>query len=1090
MFINTLKGTNKEFVKRGFAVKSKEKKKKYSLKQQTFTAAKVVEKEHDAAQEPQIKAEELATTQKEISVSEFFAKNRHLLGFDNPARALLMTVKEAVDNSLTYDMPLVTRYKGKTSIIKIGKLIDQQFAMNKEGVAVMRDGDLERLQLKQPVEVLSFDKDNLRLSFRQVSCLFRHKVNSAIYRVQLVSGRYVDLTAHHSVFTIKEGSIISIPTTELKIGTPVVVPKTKWGIKDPVREINLIEELLHLDRSLTARINVYGINNLLTEEIISRIKSVLPQSKHYKIQDFRKCNYLPLWLVRQLPTSINQFTHCKLGYSFSRYKIPALLRIDYNLAELFGVYIAEGSMLKSLYRVHFSFGSHERAFVYYTVDLFEKVFRFRPRITKAHDSAYNVVANCSILCFILKYIFRTGEYANTKRVPDIVFEFPHSLKQSFLLAYLAGDGHPTKDLFFALKNDLLLDDLQIERITSATASSELHMGLQYLLSSIGISYSIGLVKSKERVINHVRGYFGKSYYIYVYTKSTQNAINFLPINETIVHVSDRSLRRSFARQNQLNAHTTTIAEGIQIGKLEAYPGVQTILRGDLGVLRIKKIEKIVYCHPWVYDLSVPECENFVAGVGAIVCHNSLDACTEMKVLPEVIVQVKQSAEGRYNVSIEDNGPGIVKKQIPRVFGKLLYGSKFHRRVQSRGQQGIGISASVLYAQLTTGKVTKITSKIHPKKPAHYYELQIDTKRNEPKILIEKEVEWKKEHGTKVELELEGKYQKGKQSVDEFIKQAAIVNPHAKFVFLTPDNENVEFPRVVTMLPVEAKEIKPHPYGIEVGTLIRMLEETTSRTLQGFLTNDFCRIGSGTAKEICDKALLQADYKPQSVTHQEAERLFKVMRETKIIAPPLDCLSPIGETELEKGLRKEIQADFYVAITRPPTVYRGFPFQIECAIAYGGTIDKESAIRLMRFANRVPLLYQQGACAITEAVQETNWKPYGLQQSGDNLPVGPAAIVVHMASVWVPFTSEAKDALAHYPDIMKEIKLALQEAGRKLGIFINKKRRLAEAEKKRSYLEKYLPHIGEALKDILALKETEEKKVVYTLKEELERAREV
>lgn len=449
--------------------------------------------------------------------------------------------------------------------------------------------------------------------------------------------------------------------------------------------------------------------------------------------------------------------------------------------------------------------------------------------------------------------------------------------------------------------------------------------------------------------------------------------------------------------------------------------------------------------------------------------NSLDACAEIKVLPEVSVHIKQTAESRYRISIEDNGPGIVKEQIPRVFGKLLYGSKFHHLRQSRGQQGIGISASVLYAQLTTGKATKITSRTDPKKPAHYYELQIDTKRNEPKIITERETEWKKEHGTKVELELEGKYQKGKQSVDEFIKQAAIVNPHARFTLLTPDNEKIEFPRVITQLPAEAKEIKPHPYGTEVGTLIRMLEETSSRTLQGFLTTEFSRIGAGTAKEMCEKALLQSDYKPQSVTHQEAERLFKAMQEVKVIAPPTDCLSPIGEEELVKGLKKEIAADFYTAVSRQPSVYRGFPFLIEVAVAYGGSLDKEGSVRLLRFANRVPLLYQQGACSVTRAVQETNWKAYGLQQSGENLPAGPVALVVHMASVWVPFTSEAKDAIAHYDEIIKEIKLAVQECGRKLNTYIRQHVKAKEAKERVSLFEKYIPEVADALSDLTGKK---------------------
>jgi len=451
--------------------------------------------------------------------------------------------------------------------------------------------------------------------------------------------------------------------------------------------------------------------------------------------------------------------------------------------------------------------------------------------------------------------------------------------------------------------------------------------------------------------------------------------------------------------------------------------------------------------------------------------NSLDACNEAKIIPEILVDIKKINEDRFKVIVEDNGPGIVREQIPRIFAKLLYGSKFHRLRQSRGQQGIGISASVLYSQLTTGKHSVIISKIHPKKPAHYYELKIDTAKNEPLIVKDEIREWNKDHGTKIEIELEAKYQKGKQSVDEFIKQVAIVNPQAKINYITPENEKMDFPRVTNELPIEAKEIMPHPYGIELGTLIKMLAETSSRTLQGLLTTEFCRIGPGTAKEMCDKAGLKPDMKPKVINHEQAEKLFKAMQEVKVISPPTDCLSPIGEQLLEKGLKKEIPADFYITSSRSPVVYRGFPFLIEVGIAYGGELDKEGQVKLMRFANRVPLLYQQGACAITEAVTDTNWKAYGLNQSGTNMPTGPAIVVVHMASVWVPFTSEAKDALAHYDEIIKEIKLALQECGRKLNIYINKHVKAQEYQERINLFEKYIPEVAGSIAKLSNEKKT-------------------
>ena len=442
--------------------------------------------------------------------------------------------------------------------------------------------------------------------------------------------------------------------------------------------------------------------------------------------------------------------------------------------------------------------------------------------------------------------------------------------------------------------------------------------------------------------------------------------------------------------------------------------------------------------------------------------NSLDACEEARILPEIIVEIVEMAEERFRIIIEDNGPGIIKPQIPKIFAKLLYGSKFHKLSQSRGQQGIGISAAVLYAQLTTGRPAKITSKISPTDPAHYYELHIDTKTNKPEIVKEDVVTWKKERGTRVELDIEASYLKGPQSVDEYLKQTAIINPHVTLIYTTPKAEQIVFPRASEKLPAEVQEIKPHPYGVELGILIKMLDDTESRTLQSFLTNEFSRVGPQTAKEICMQAGLMPNAKPKEMERVHAEKLLEGIKKTKIIAPPTDCISPLGEELIEKGLKKEIQAEFYCSVTRTPAVYRGNPFIIEAGIAYGGELPPNNTVTILRFANRVPLLYQQGSCAITESIEKTNWRPYGLQQSGNNIPIGPIVMLVHMASVWVPFTSEAKEALAHYPEIMYEVKLALQECGRKLGMYVNKKKRVHQQLERANLFESYIPEIASSI----------------------------
>jgi DNA topoisomerase-6 subunit B len=467
--------------------------------------------------------------------------------------------------------------------------------------------------------------------------------------------------------------------------------------------------------------------------------------------------------------------------------------------------------------------------------------------------------------------------------------------------------------------------------------------------------------------------------------------------------------------------------------------------------------------------------------------NSLDACEEAEILPEIIVEIIDMGNDRFRVIIEDNGPGIVKAQVPHIFARLLYGSKFHRLKQSRGQQGIGISACVMYGQLTTGRPAKVISKVKGK-PAYYCELFLDTSVNLPKLMAEEEKEWYKENGTRVEIDLEATYKRGKQSVDEYISQTAIVNPHTTIIYTNPKAEQMIYPRASDIIPKCPVEIKPHPYGVELGMLHKMLSNSKEKTLSSFLQESFSRVSPQVAKQICENAALLPNMKPLEVTRPLVEKLHEGIKNTKIMAPPADCINPIGADLLEKGIKKEIKAEFYTSVTRQPSVYRGYPFIIEAAIAYGGEIPGDNSIQVMRFANRVPLLFQQNACAITKSLIETSFKSYGLSQSRNALPVGPAIVVVHLASVWTPYTSEAKEAIAHYPEIVREIKLAIQECGRSLWMYIGKNTKLKDELNKKGYIETYIPYITDSLKGMLELNVVETDEIYNNLKEILEHSR--
>jgi DNA topoisomerase VI subunit B len=479
--------------------------------------------------------------------------------------------------------------------------------------------------------------------------------------------------------------------------------------------------------------------------------------------------------------------------------------------------------------------------------------------------------------------------------------------------------------------------------------------------------------------------------------------------------------------------------------------------------------------------------------------NALDACEEAGILPEIEVKLEIVAEAgttsppsqasRFRITVTDNGPGIVRQQIPRVFAKLLYGSKFHRLRQSRGQQGIGISAAGMYGQLTTGKPVQIISRTSPRTAAHYFEVQIDTRKNEPLVHENKKIEWDRPRGTQVTLEVEGKYQKGRASVDEYLDQIAIANPHVSLTYQTVEGETRGFQRTVAELPAQPREIKPHPYGIELGMLLRMLHDTHSHSLAGFLAADFSRVSPHLAKEVCRSAGVSANSKPREVTGDSAEAVYKALQTTRIMAPPTNCLSPIGEKAILSGLYHQIKGEFYTAVSRPPAVYRGNPFAIEAGLAFGRRPIEESKFngkskakqkdeslplaegeeqadetelsRLIRYANRVPLLYQQTACATYKATVDTTWKNYGISQSRGALPQGPMVIFVHMASVWVPFTSESKEAIADYDEIHKEITLALRECGRRLGVFLRRRGRAQSAFRRRNIFELYIEEVAEA-----------------------------
>ncbi len=445
--------------------------------------------------------------------------------------------------------------------------------------------------------------------------------------------------------------------------------------------------------------------------------------------------------------------------------------------------------------------------------------------------------------------------------------------------------------------------------------------------------------------------------------------------------------------------------------------------------------------------------------------NSIDAAEEARVLPELLVEISKETDERVRVAVTDNGPGILRREIPNVFARLLYGSRFHSNRQARGQQGIGISAAVLYANLTTARPARITSKVEEEEAAHVLELVIDTQKNQPKVVSEDVVLWDRPHGTRVELVLKARYTRGRQSPLDYLRSTAIVNPHCRIVLVEPDGTRTTFDRATTDLPPLARETLPHPFGLELGELGYLLKGTRRPTVGEFLAKDLQGVSARAAKELLAAAKIPASESPSAIQGERQERLLDALRAASLVAPSSDCLSPIGSLLIKRGLRNvlgDLKPEFFAPpVSRPPRVRGGFPFMVEVGVVYGGGLPADQPIQILRFANRVPLLFQQGACAITTAVGGLDWRRYGLdQKGGSGVPAGPALLLVHVASTKIPFTSEAKEAISEDPELDKELTLALQAAARHLRTHLSRKSRREFAGEKFAIILKILPKLAE------------------------------
>ena len=459
--------------------------------------------------------------------------------------------------------------------------------------------------------------------------------------------------------------------------------------------------------------------------------------------------------------------------------------------------------------------------------------------------------------------------------------------------------------------------------------------------------------------------------------------------------------------------------------------------------------------------------------------NSLDACEEARILPEIRVEIQRTQNDELKLITQDNGPGIPRDAIENVFGKFLLGSRFHAIRQTRGQQGIGITGVVMYSQLTTGSKTNVVSKIKKDSSAVIVELGIDTKKNKAiktgeirEVWIDSQTSEEVVQGLRIETVMKAKYQRGKKSVYQYLRMTSIVNPHATISLVVSDKngdviEQGKWIRTTNKLPRVVREIRPHPKGVHLGTLQRLLRDAEERRMTSFLQKNFSSVPPSASKRILGAAQIEESRTPKRIRAEESQQLVKAFQTVPLRDPPTDCLSPIEDLLIKKGLSKAIDSRFASTVTRKPKATQGNPFQIEVGLVFGGDLQSDGPIEILRFANRVPLMYQQGGCLLTKALESVNWKSYGLDQPGGNgIPKGPAAVLIHLASTNVQFTSEAKEAVAYDEEVFDEIRKAMLEVGRGLKNHLKKSSQRKKAKEKFELVNIILPEISKKSSELL------------------------
>ena len=477
--------------------------------------------------------------------------------------------------------------------------------------------------------------------------------------------------------------------------------------------------------------------------------------------------------------------------------------------------------------------------------------------------------------------------------------------------------------------------------------------------------------------------------------------------------------------------------------------------------------------------------------------NSLDACEQTHILPELEVEVVKVGVGStkntdlIKIVVEDNGPGIEAEDLAKVFGEYLASSKFGRGQCSRGQQGIGISAATTWAQMTNAKGVQVISKTKNMRKAISAQVDVDIKTNTGILRNKESIDWKnKSNGVRVEFLMDGRIQlNGDGGLLTYIEGTILLNPHVTISYKLGDSEWVKTDRVTNLSPDIPEATLPHPHTFKLGEFITHSTLYGKISLSKFLKTGFSRISdqsiSDFVKAGLPKSLLE---KPiTSLNEEDFKKAFQAIQATQLMSPSTKSVLTVGEEALSKSINRLGQVDFFSVVTRKPAICDFKPVVVEVALArFVNRGEADQPVQLLRFANRVPLQFDKSGCAITWAIESVNWKSYGLQQPKDSLPLGPYVFAVSVVSPFIKFKNASKETIDASEELVEEIRRALMQAGQKLSRHIKHEMKEADLERKLAHIEQFGPILVEKLVSISGANESRRKKAEEGLKKILGR----